>query len=94
MRRDIASARKKLDARVKMLERDLASKRDAAHAYQGLVMSASSRPPAPVVQPMSVATEPSVNFPLGRRHGVRDDARRHGDAARHPGGDYCGGSAE
>ena len=56
---------KKLDARVKMLERDLASKRDAAHAYQGLVMSASSRPPAPVVQPMSVATEPSVNFPLG-----------------------------
>jgi hypothetical protein len=56
---------KKLDARVKMLERDLASKRDAAHAYQGLVMSASSRPPAPVVQPMSVTTEPSVNFPLG-----------------------------
>ncbi len=56
---------KKLDARVKMLERDLASRRDAAHAYQGLVMSASSRPPAPVVQPMSVATEPSVNFPLG-----------------------------
>ena len=28
-------------------------------------MSASSRPPAPVVQPMSVTTEPSVNFPLG-----------------------------
>jgi hypothetical protein len=56
---------KKLDARVKTLERDLASKRDAAHAYQGLVMSASSRPPAPVVQPMSVTTEPSVNFPLG-----------------------------
>jgi hypothetical protein len=56
---------KKLDARVKMLERDLASRRDAAHAYQGLVMSASSRPPAPVIQPMSVTTEPSVNFPLG-----------------------------
>ena len=56
---------KKLDARVKMLERDLSAKRDAAHAYQGLVMSASSRPPAPVVQPMSVATEPSINFPLG-----------------------------
>lgn len=55
---------KKLDARVKALERELVEKRNAAHAYQGLVMSASSRPPH-VQQLPSVTTDPSVNFPLG-----------------------------